>query len=80
MLPFQLSMDLLSPAELIACASHNHALFKDDNALVVYYYIEEQPGPQCMQLPSSPSNEQRMDAERLLAYFRSMLGRTSDVP
>ena len=28
-------------AKLIVHASHDHALIKDDSALVVYYYIEE---------------------------------------
>ena len=48
--------------ELIARASHTHALFRDDNS-VVYYHLEKATREPPMQHQSSLSQKQRMEGE-----------------
>ena len=48
--------------ELIARASHTHALFRDDNS-VVYEHLEEATGEPPMGHQSSLSREEKMEGE-----------------
>jgi len=64
--------------ELIARASHGHALFRDDNTKV-YYYLEEATRTTYMPPQSSHFDVRKMATEHGRRWYPSMQGRTSGV-
>ena len=62
--------------ELVARASHTHALFHDDNA-TVYHHLEETTRSRLMLPLSNPTNMPRMVGTHGLHLLASLLGLTS---